>query len=174
MTLFGTEIRYGTVAQAFHWVTALLVASAWLVAGGDRSPLFTLHQTLGFSVFVIVAARLIWRLFDRRPTHELPAAVAWSSRIVHWLLYGLLLAIPLSAVVGYQLEGHPITLYGFGAIGPFLTASRSLGHQILDVHKLLGDAIVWIAGFHAAAAIFHHFFMKDGVLRAMLPGARAA
>ena len=86
----------------------------WLPAA-TAPRLFTLHQTLGFSVFVVVAARLIWRLFDRRPTHELPAAVAWSSRIVHWLLYGLLLAIPLSAIVGFQLEGHPITLYGFGA-----------------------------------------------------------
>ena len=67
MTLFGTEIRYGTVAQAFHWLTAALVLSAWLVAGHDRSPTIVLHETLGLAVFAVVAARLIWRLFDRQP-----------------------------------------------------------------------------------------------------------
>ena len=67
MTVFGTELRYGAVAQAFHWVTAVLVFAAWLVAEGDRSPTITLHETLGLAVFVLVAVRLLWRAFDRQP-----------------------------------------------------------------------------------------------------------
>ena len=59
-------------------------------------------------------------------------------------------------------------------IGPYLAESRHLGHQIMEVHQLLANAIVVVAGLHAAAALFHHFFVKDGVLRAMLPGGRAA
>jgi cytochrome b561 len=175
MTLFGTEIRYGTVAQAFHWVTAILVLSAWLVAGGDRSPTITLHETLGVAVITMVAIRLIWRLFDRQPDIASgPRAMTLASQLVHWALYALLIAIPLSAIVGTQLEGHAVTIYGFGSIGPFLTTSRQLGHQILEVHQTIGTLIIWLAGFHAAAALFHHFFMKDGVLRAMLPGGRPA
>jgi cytochrome b561 len=38
-----------------------------------------------------------------------------------------------------------------------------------DVHKFLGDAIMWIAGLHAAAAIYHRLALKDGVLATMLP-----
>jgi cytochrome b561 len=42
-----------------------------------------------------------------------------------------------------------------------------------DVHKFLGDAIMWLAGLHAAAAMFHHVVLKDGVLSAMLPQRRS-
>ena len=170
MALVGTKLRYGNVAQAFHWATAILVVATWLVAQGERSPTITLHETLGLGVFVLVAVRLLWRLFDRRPAQPMPTVLAWSSRAVHFLLYGLLLAIPASAIIGTQLEGHPLLIYGLGSVGPYLTASRSVGHQILEVHQTMGTAIIWVAGLHAAAALFHHFFLKDGVLKAMLPG----
>lgn len=171
MTLFSNKLRYGAVAQAFHWVTVVLLASAWLVAHGGSRPL---HETLGFTVFVIVAARLLWRAFDRRPTHDsLSPVVALGSKLVHWLLYVMLLTIPLTAIVGTWLGGHPIVIYGLD-LGPYFAESRSLGHQIMEVHELLANAIVVVAGLHAAAALFHHFFVKDDVLKAMLPGGRAA
>jgi cytochrome b561 len=168
MTLFGTELRYGAVAQVFHWVTVVLLATAWLVAHADAR---TLHETLGLTVFAIVAARLLWRLVDRRPKHDqLSPAVALGSKLVHWLLYGLLIAIPATAIVGTWIGGHPITVYGLGDIGPYLAASRQLGHEIMGIHELLANAIVVVAGLHAAAALFHHFFIRDNVLRTMLPG----
>jgi len=172
MTVFSNHIRYGAVTQAFHWVTVVLLATAWLVAHGDAR---TLHETVGLAVFAIVAARLLWRAVDRRPKHdELSPVVALGSKLVHWLLYGMLIAIPVTAIVGTWIGGHPITVYGLGQIGPYLAASRQLGHQIMGIHELLANAIVVVAGLHAAAALFHHFFMKDGVLRMMLPGGRAA
>ena len=172
MTLISTKLHYGAVAQAFHWVTVVLLATAWLVAHGGSRPL---HETLGFAVFVIVAARLLWRAFDRQPAHDsLSPAVALGSKLVHWLLYAMLLAIPATAIAGSWIEGHAITIYGLGQIGPYLAQSRQLGHQIMEVHQLLANAIVVVAGLHAAAALFHHFFIRDGVLRAMLPGGRAA
>ena len=172
MTLFGSKLRYGAVAQAFHWVTVVLLATAWLVAHGHTR---ILHETLGLAVFAIVAARLLWRAFDRRPAHDsLSPVVALGSKLVHWLLYAMLLAIPATAIAGSWIEGHAITVYGLGQIGPYLAQSRQLGHQIMEMHQLLANAIVVVAGLHAAAALFHHFFVKDGVLRAMLPGGRAA
>jgi len=42
--------------------------------------------------------------------------------------------------------------------------------MIASIHTWLGDAILWIAGVHAAAALYHHFVLRDRVLRSMLPG----
>ena len=170
MTLFGTKLRYGTIAQAFHWVTFILLATSWLVAHGHFRPL---HETLGFVVFVIVAARLLWRAFDRRPEHDMSPVVALGSKLIHWLLYAMLIAIPVSAIAGTWLEGHTIIVYGLGALGPYIAESRQLGHTIMDIHYLLANAIVLVAASHALAALFHHFVMKDDVLRAMLPSAVA-
>ncbi len=52
---------------------------------------------------------------------------------------------------------------------PMLTTNRRLGHQILEVHQLMGTTLIWLAGLHAAAAIYHHVFLKDRMLRQMLP-----
>ena len=42
----------------------------------------------------------------------------------------------------------------------------------MELHGWLGDAILWLAGLHALAALFHHFVLRDGVMRSMLPGPR--
>jgi len=182
MPLLNTATRYGAVSQAFHWVTAVLVVAAYLLgAGGPESRVYSAsrasalgwHETLGILVFAVVLARVLWRLADRRPeARPMAAWVEWSSRAVHWALYALLLAIPATAIVGAYLEGHPVTFLGIGALGPIGPLSHPLGQTISDLHGSLGSFIVWIAGAHAAAALFHHFIMRDNVLVAMLPGIR--
>jgi cytochrome b561 len=95
--------------------------------------------------------------------------MALASRLVHWALYALLGAVPLTAIMGAWLEGHPVKVIGLGEIGPFFGPSHALGESISAIHPLLGDVIVWVAGFHAAAALFHHFILRDRVLLSMLP-----
>jgi cytochrome b561 len=53
----------------------------------------------------------------------------------------------------------------FALMGP----SHDAGARIATIHTWLGDAILWLAGFHALAALYHHFVLKDGVLVSMLP-----
>jgi cytochrome b561 len=43
------------------------------------------------------------------------------------------------------------------------------GARIATLHTWLGDAILWLAGIHALAALYHHIVLKDGVLASMLP-----
>ena len=173
MSVFGNEQRYGAIAQAIHWLTAILVLATWLVAGtwrGGHPEMKVLHETLGLGVFALVILRILWHGLDRHPA-ELPGnpLLALTARLTHWALYALLVLIPLTAIVGSWVEGHALTIYGIGTIGPFLTTSRSLGHLILEVHQLLGTTIIWVAGLHAAAAIFHHLILRDRTLRRMLP-----
>lgn len=172
--------RYSQIEQAFHWLTAVLVLVAFIYGPGGREDRVysaardsdrQLHETLGFTIFVISVLRLAWRPFDRRP--EDPPMPRWmylASRAVQVVLFILLFALPVTAVTGAWLEGHPLTLLAHVEIPPLLAKSHDLGARIATVHTWLGDAIMWIAGLHAAAALFHHFVLRDRVLRSMLPG----
>jgi cytochrome b561 len=169
--------RYGAVTQTFHWLTVFLVGAAYLLGeGGPESRVYAaeravqlgLHETFGMAVFVVLILRLVWRFFDRVPEVPMQAWMRVSSHILHGVLYALLAAIPLTAIFGAWVGGHAITPFGI-EISPFATVNTELGHTLSELHETLGNAIIWVAGFHAAAALYHHFFLRDRVLVAMLP-----
>ena len=178
MSIFGNESRFGGIAQLFHWLTAATVLAAFMVAeGGPPSRIYgavnaaalKLHESLGMAVFVLVLASLVWRLLDRRPASPpMPTWMEAASRAVQWALYALLVAIPATAILGAWLGGHPVTVYGLGPIGPFSLTS-TWGASLAEIHGTLGDLMMWPAGLHAAAAIYHQVFLKDRVLKQMLP-----
>ena len=180
MAALGTRLRYGAVAQFLHWATAILVVAAFVYGpGGSEQRVYSaardfdrqLHETLGLTVFAIALTRLAWRAFDTTPDDPpMPPWMRLSSKVVQVTMYALLLLIPLTAISGAWLEGHPLTLLGNVRIGPLLAEAHSAGSAIASVHTWLGDTILWVAGVHAAAGLYHHFVLRDGVLRSMLPG----
>ncbi len=171
--------RYSAVSQALHWATAIFVLAAFVLGpGGSEQRVYSaandfdrqLHETLGLCVFALLVLRVVWRALSAQPEPEQMARwVRITSKAVQGLIYLLLFAVPVTAILGAWLEGHPLTLLGAIEIAPLLVKSHDLGSSIAEVHTILGDAILWLAGLHAAAALYHHFFLKDGVLVAMLP-----
>jgi cytochrome b561 len=171
--------RYSAVTQTIHWVTALLVLAAFVYGpGGSEQHAYAsarefnrqLHETLGLGVVALVALRVIWRTVDRRP--DPPQVARWmgiAAKVVQAVLYALLVVVPLTAVAGAWLEGHPLTLLAGGQIAPMLAKSHDTGATIATIHTWLGDAILWVAGLHAVAGIYHHLVLRDGVLASMLP-----
>jgi cytochrome b561 len=174
-----SAVRYGRVAQAFHWVTAILVVAAYIYGpGGSEQRVYSpvrdfdrqLHETLGMCVFALVVMRVLWRTIDVHP--ELPQVPRWmgvAAKAAHYALYVLLFSLPLTAISGAWLEGHPVTLLASVEIAPLSALHHDAGATIAKVHTWLGDAILWVAGLHALAALFHHIVLKDGVLASMLP-----
>jgi cytochrome b561 len=172
------KTRYGRIAQGLHWITAILVLAAFLVGEGgpedrvysvERADQLRLHESLGLTVLLLVIVRVVWRLVD--PAPEEPPMPAWIRRaaaVGHALLYLLLFAVPLTAIIGAWSEGHALTSY-VGTIGPWFGGSHDFGAWIAELHPWLGDAILWVAGVHALAALGHHFILKDRVLVSMLP-----
>ncbi len=181
MPTFTTRERYGAMAQLLHWATAVLVVVAFVYGpGGSEQRVYSaakdfdrqLHETLGLGVLALVVLRLAWRSFDASPQRPpMPAWMAVVSKLGHALLYLLLFVVPLTAIAGTWLEAHPLTLLGGIRVPPPLAEDHPLGSAIATAHTWLGDAILWVAGAHAAAALYHHFVLRDRVLRSMLPGA---
>lgn len=177
--LVSDQNRFGHIAIAIHWLTAILVLVAFIFGpGGPEQRIYDpsrdldrqIHETLGLSVFTLAFVRVIWRLFDARP--DASTGQAWmdnAARLVQWALYALLFVLPITAISGAWLEGHPLTLLGGIKIAPLIDSSHDIGKTIAEIHGWLGDAILWVAGLHAGAALFHHFFLQDDVLKSMLP-----
>ena len=171
--------RYSAVAQALHWVTAVLVLVAFIYGpGGSEQRVYSpardfdrqIHETLGLSVLTLVAIRVAWRMVDVRP--DLPQVARWmgvAAKVIRVALYLLLFAVPLTAIAGAWLEGHPLTLVAGIEISPALARSHDTGATIASIHTWLGDTILWVAGLHALAGLYHHFVLKDRVLASMLP-----
>lgn len=180
MALFGTQQRYGAVAQFLHWTTAILVVAAFTYGpGGSEQRVYSLakdfdrqiHESLGLSVLVIALLRLTWMAFDVTPDEQTTPRWMWLvSKIVHATLYVLLILLPLTAISGAWLEGHPLTLLTGIRVGPWIPEAHALGSSIASIHTWLGDSILWVAGVHAAAGLYHHFALRDRVLKSMLPG----
>ncbi|MDX1801872.1 MAG: cytochrome b [Marinobacter sp.] len=175
----ASPVRYGAVAQTLHWLTAILVLAAFIYGlGGSEERIYSvsrdfdrqLHETLGISVMVLLVLRLLWRAFDARP--PAPAGPRWMEKAAGLLqatLYALLAAVPLTAIAGAWLQGHPVTLLTGIEISPWIAESHGIGDWVAQIHTWLGDAILWLAGLHACAALFHHYVLRDGVLQSMLP-----
>jgi cytochrome b561 len=177
--------RYDTLSTIFHWATALVVLIAFILGpegfgrlmrqGIDPATQSNIvwHETLGVSVFVLTVLRLLWVAL-RPTTPQFPMA-GWmhvAGRLMHVALWAMLLALPVTALLSLGSEGHPLTLLGGVRVDRMAFIAESGIAKLADwgdVHAFLGDAIMWLAGLHAAAAIFHHAVLKDGVLLAMLP-----
>lgn len=171
--------RYGTVAQLVHWATAILVLAAFVYGpGGPESRVYSasqdadrhLHETLGSCVFALAVFRVVWRCFDQRP--DPVPVVRWmglAAKAIQGLLYVLLFAVPMTAIAGAWLEGHPLAWLGGIEIASPVALSHDAGARLASLHGWLGDAILWTAGLHALAALYHRIVLRDGVLASMLP-----
>jgi cytochrome b561 len=151
---------------------ALLIGvylAAELQEGGRARNFATWHYTLGLSVFVLVwiriAARLIW---------PAPAEVehGWRnalSKVIHGALYVLMIAMPVVGWLILSAEGDAIQFFGIG-LPPLVGVNHGLAKGLEEVHELGGNIGYGLVGLHAAAALFHHYVLRDGLMTRMLPG----
>jgi cytochrome b561 len=84
----------------------------------------------------------------------------------------LILAQPISGWVMSSAANYPVTLFGWFQFPALVGENHDLHESLEDVHEFLFYAMLVVALAHVAAALYHHFVLKDGVLRRMLPFAR--
>jgi cytochrome b561 len=181
MQWMNSPARYGAASQALHWLTALCVVAGWLLGefmdefprGTARTSALWAHITLGQLVIVLLLARLMWRLFNPLPPPEptrfgRPLEIA--SRLGHYALYLLLFLVPVAGVMVQLKRGNPLPIFGLTTVASPLPADRATARSILEVHELLANTLLILAGGHAIAALVHHYALRDRTLTRMLPG----
>lgn len=172
-----TSERYDWTTIVLHWTTAALViiqfgtAKIWPLFEGDEleTDLFNVHLTLGILLSLVIVWRLIWRLFfgDKQPV-PLPRVQHILAKAVHGMLYVLLIGqVAIGYLIGWA-SGQPITLVGAPAIPAVIIVSRETGHLLEELHGDIAWILIAVAGLHAAAALLHHYVIRDGVLLSML------
>ncbi|MBI3503432.1 MAG: cytochrome b [Proteobacteria bacterium] len=170
---------YGAVAMALHWTMAVCVLTSWLLGqtvdafGRDWEPVIVYsHLTLGVAIVALLAVRIAWRLGDPPPAAIPSKFDPWMARAAtagHWLLYALLVAIPVSGIVHNFARGQALPLFGLYEIASPWARDRAFVRATKEIHELLSNLLLFVALGHAAMALAHHHFLKDGTLRRMLP-----
>jgi cytochrome b561 len=180
--LANTSQRYGAVAIVLHWLMALLlialiVLGLYMVslpdAGFDKKKitLILLHKEYGMLALVLVALRLAWRVGNVLPAlvANLPDWQKVAARFVHLCFYGLMFALPLTGWLMSSAAGISVYFFGWN-LPDFIPANEHSFHTLIEIHKWLGFALIACLLLHAAAALRHHFMLKDDTLNKMLPG----
>lgn len=189
MTFKNTPQTYGTITKTFHWLTALLIATAFplgMIANGmpqDTSAqaaskvlMFSLHKTVGIAVFWVALLRILWAFNQPKPAplNAGRRAETFLAELVHWALYISLVAVPLSGWVHHAATtGFAPIWWPFGQGLPFMPRSPAIAATASAVHVVFTKILLISVLLHILGAFKHHLIDRDATLLRMLPGRPA-
>ena len=171
--------QYTATAKSLHWLMALLLIGllvlgfymAGLPLSPDKLRLYSWHKWAGVTVFVLLGFRLLWRVTHRPPA--LPASMSAPMQLAahagHFVLYALMIAIPLSGWLMSSAKGIQTVYFGVLPIPDLIGKSEELGDLLKEVHEALNWGLFGLVGLHVAGALKHHIIDRDSTLRRMLP-----
>ncbi|HXD37272.1 MAG TPA: cytochrome b [Rhodanobacter sp.] len=175
----STADRYGSLSIAMHWLMLLLLVGVYACInlrelfprGSDlREGLKAWHFMLGLAVFALVLLRLAIRWAGAVPDIR-PQPPLWQRRfagLMHLALYAFMLAMPLLGWLTLSAGGKPIPFFGL-SLPALMGADKALAGSFKEIHETIGTIGYYLIGLHAAAALFHHYVVKDNTLLRMLP-----
>lgn len=173
----NTENSYGIVAKGFHWLLFLMLTFS-IVAGNflatmpkgvEKLQAAGMHKSFGLVILGLVILRLGWRLINVTPEDQegTPAMQSLMAHAMHWVLYALMFAQPLSGILMSQSAGYPVSFFGMFELPVLLDKDPSQAQFFLSAHGTVWVLLVLAVIGHAGAALHHHFIRKDDVLKQM-------
>jgi cytochrome b561 len=183
----NTASRYGYVATALHWVIVVGIVAQYFLAeaaedhegaGASTFNAANLHNSIGLTIFALALLRVLWRLVELPPSlpQTMKSYERTLARTTHFAFYALLFALPLTGWALATADQQAISFFGLfdlpqlriGAQLP-IEGGTLTEDQLEEIHEVLFNVLLGLAVLHIAAALKHHFFDRDNVLRAMLP-----
>ncbi len=168
--------RFAGFARVLHWLMAILILTMLFIGVGMVSSetsryesLVAIHKPLGIAILVLVAIRLIYRLFH--PAPKLPADLPLPMRLAAILsmvmLYVLMFALPLVGWAMLSAARYPIVLYGPLQLPWILPHDEAVYATLRQAHTVLAYLLFLTFLAHLGGALFHGLIRRDGVLGSM-------
>jgi cytochrome b561 len=168
-------------ARVLHWLMAILILAMLFIGVGMVASvsarhewLLHIHKPLGIAILLLAVVRLAVRL--RHPPPPLPADLPALQKLAaiasHWLLYFLMLAMPLIGWAMLSAGGYPVMLGASLRLPSIFPVSPTAFAVLRHLHS--GFAMLLFLTFlaHMGAALYHGLIRRDGVLSSMLRGRR--
>lgn len=175
-----TSITYSFARKITHWFVALLMLTIIILGfmmtnltkdSVYKMPLVLTHKSLGLIALILAPLTVLW-IFLRRHTQRYPSSMSvWSilvARIVKLALIAIMLIMPWSGYVMATANGRQVTFFKLFDFPSFINASAANGSMAHAIHLFVAPIAASLIGLHILAALKHHFFDKDNVLRRML------
>ncbi len=178
LTASNETTRYGRVSRYLHWTTAITFIA--LVPMGlfmtilpedtfYRHGFYVVHKSLGFTVLLLVLARLFWHYRNPRPA--LAASLkTWERRLahsVHVLFYVFMIAFPVSGFI-MSTYGGKLSHFYFWDLPLFWPPDQDAIIPPGLIHKVILPYIFYaLIVLHILGAMKHQFIDKqpDGFRR---------
>lgn len=160
-------------SRIFHWISAILLLVTWLLMliyqYTDQSLFIDLHKAFGLSILCWMIARGFNRLLIKAPAAAvMPDWQKKISKLNHFLLYALLIAMPVAGLLMSVYGGHPVDVFGLFEIPVFVTPNRSYARFFDNVHtEIIWPMIIAFTLLHIGAALYHQFILKDKLINRM-------
>ena len=175
--------RYTRTAILLHWLVAILVIGGFAlgvtmvdIPGLTPTKLryFSWHKWIGITVLGLTCVRLLWRL--SHPAPHYPASMRdWqqgAANLVHWLLYFLIFAIPVSGYFYSLAAGVPVVYLGVLPLPVLIDPNPEWKPILKQVHYWLNLSLLSCVSLHVAGALKHQLIDRDGILKRMLPSRK--
>jgi cytochrome b561 len=175
--LKNTRTKYGMIAKILHWGMALLFFGMFplgyimegLADADFKFSLFDLHKATGLVLFSLVALRLCWRFISDQPGLD-QSVPLWQRRAASGniiFLYLLMVAMPVSGFFMSTLGGHDISFYGLFTVAA-LAHDKAASGFFAYIHEYVSYAMIAAFILHLLGALYHHYVLKDNVLKRMV------
>ena len=176
------SMHYTSTAKTLHWLISLMIFCLLtlgfymsdLPLSPDKLKFYSWHKWAGVTVFLLVIARMGWRITHTPPgmPEQMPKLQKVAATIFHFALYALMFLIPLSGWLMSSAKGFQTVWFGVFPIPDLLPKDKVVGDALKEVHEALNKLLIGVIVIHVIAALKHHFIDKDNVLKQMLPSLR--
>lgn len=172
--------RYHRALVTLHWLLAVLLLVALSMGtfalktlpntSPDKLDALRGHMVAGGLILLLTLVRLVVRFATAHPAPA-TSGNAMLDRLapaMHWLLYGLVLAMAGSGIAMSVMADLPALVFGAGGALP----ANFVALPPRTVHGMAAKLLMLGIAAHALAALYHQFVRHDGLLSRMAWGAR--